>query len=99
MWTYKYYWSQIYIELRVRRAVDYHRSKGPVHILRTIVRMVPRSAIQFRFESISKVATRRDWALLNRWHSIIPRGIRLEKAMPVHRGALFWCREAIPDRD
>lgn len=51
--------------------------------------MIPAAAVQIRFKCISQRLSGSDWALLNRWHPIIPGRCSLKDAMPVQCSPFF----------
>ena len=74
-----------------------HRSEEPISILRAIVRVKPACSIQPRLKGVCEVFSRSDWTLPNRWHTIVPRGIPLQKTMPMQRCTLLRSCDAIFD--
>jgi hypothetical protein len=72
IWVGLWYWS-----------MDDHGSQDSSGVLGRVMGMIPRGAIDVRAESVSEGTARRNWALRNRWNTIIPRSSFLKEAMPL----------------
>lgn len=81
--------ADVAIIRHVLGSVDDHGPEQPTSILTGIMRVIPTTAVQIRFERISQRLSRRDRALLNRRHPIIPGRRPLEDTMPVQGSPLF----------
>lgn len=74
-----------------------HRPEEPISILRAIVRVIPASPVQPRPKGVCEVASWSDWALPNRRHAIVPRGVSLQETMPMQRCTLRRSRDPVFD--
>ena len=70
--------SKINVIVRALRPVNYHRSQNTSGVLGAVMRMVPRRAVQVRFEAICQALTGSNWTLRDSWHAIFPGGASLE---------------------
>ena len=81
--------AKIDIVVRILRPVDDHRPKQAAGVLRAVVRMVPRGAVEIGSESVQQLFPGRDGTLLHGRHAVFPRRVRLQQAVPMQRGAFF----------
>ena len=76
-----------------------HGSGKTPSILSTVVRVIPRSSVEIGLESVCHCFSRRDWALLHRRNTVVPRSCTLKNPMPMKSGTFFWSGDLVVNRD
>lgn len=95
----EYNGTHIYVVWCILGTVDDHWAKESSGILGTIVRVIPRCTVEVCFKRVGERLSGSNWALLNGWDAIEPRGLSLEDAMPVQSSTFFWASDLIMHGD
>ena len=73
--------ARVDIVLCVLGPVHDERSMQTTRVLRRVVRVIPRGAVQIGLEAVGEGCTGRDGTLLDRGHAIKPGGFLLEESI------------------
>lgn len=82
--------ANVAIIVDVLGSVDDHGPEQASSILTGVMRVIPRRAVNVRFELIGERLLGRNRALLDRGHPVEPRSGSLEDPMPMQGRPLFW---------
>ena len=79
-------WSKVDVVVKLRWAVDLHRTDYTGGVLRAVVGVIHRTAVLVGAKSVRITLPWRDWTLTNTRCTILPLRTELQRAMPMHRG-------------
>jgi hypothetical protein len=89
--------SKINIESSTVRTVDNHRTKNTFPSLNGEMRVIPRCSVVLSYPSVGHGGARCDWALRNRWNTIIHVVVKLTDTMEMDRSTVVL--ESVVDLD